>query len=153
MDVADQLTDPNPAVRAAATATGIYARLAALEMLLFPLDDGPAAPAAGESRPTPSAQVPTVLFVWGAGRILPVRVTRLTITEKLYDASLNPTHADAAIELRVLTSEELKSVSGPLGGLATTAYNYTRGLRKALAVSNLGAAAQSMIGMLRGALN
>jgi hypothetical protein len=152
MDVSDQLTDPDPAVRAVATATGIYARLAALEMLLFPVDGGPAALAAGESRQTPSAQVPTVLFVWGAGRILPVRVTSLSITEKLYDGSLNPTHADAAVELRVLTPAELQSVSGPLGGLATTAYDYSRRLREGLAVANLGSAAQSIIGMLRGAL-
>jgi len=42
---------------------------------------------------------PTVLFVWGPGRILPVRVTGLSITEKLYDEFLNPTHADGPAPL------------------------------------------------------
>ena len=97
----------------------------------------------------PAAQLPTVLFVWGPGRILPVRVTSLTITEKLYDAVLlNPTHVEAQIGLRVLTQEELKYVDGPLGSLANTAYGYSQGLREALALANLANAAESIIGML-----
>ncbi len=149
LDVTDQLADPDLAVRAMAKSFGIHPRLAALEMLLFPTASGPPLPAsAGESRPTPSAQVPTVLFVWGAARIVPVRVTSLTITEKLYDEDLNPTHADAQIELRVLTPSELRSVSGPLGPIASGAYHYTQGLRVAGAVANLGDAARAVIGML-----
>ena len=35
----------------------------------------------------------------GSGRIVPVRVTGLTITEKLYDGTLNPTHAEAQLAL------------------------------------------------------
>ena len=70
----------------------------------------------------PAAQLPTVLFVWGPGRIVPVRVTTLTITEKLYDGTLlNPIHAEAQIGLKVLTPEELKWVDGPLGTLANAA--------------------------------
>ena len=39
---------------------------------------------------------------------MPVRVTALTVTERLYDrALLNPTHAEVQITLRVLTSDEL----------------------------------------------
>ena len=41
-------------------------------------------------RKVPVDTMPVVLFVWGLGRILPVRVTTLTLTEKLYDVSLNP---------------------------------------------------------------
>ena len=48
-----------------------------------------------------------MLFVWGLQRIVPVRVTDLTITEKLYDTALNPIHADAQIGLRVLTPDEI----------------------------------------------
>lgn len=108
----------------------------------------------GSSTPTPSQQVPvsqlpTVLFVWGPGRIVPVRVTTLTITEKLYDATLlNPTHVEAQIGLRVLTQQELKYVDGPLGTLANTAYSYSHKLREALAIANLANAAELIIGML-----
>ncbi|MBK8211882.1 MAG: hypothetical protein IPK78_20005 [Rhodospirillales bacterium] len=101
MDVIDQFADDDAAVRLEAKSYGIYTRLAALEMLLYPVDPG--GPNTGGGRSTPAAQVPPVLFVWGTGRILPVRVTSLTITEKLYDADLNPTHAEAQLELRVLT--------------------------------------------------
>jgi hypothetical protein len=104
------------------------------------------------SNPTqqvPAAQLPTVLFVWGPGRIVPVRVTALSITEKLYDATLlNPTHVEAQITLRVLTQDELKYVDGPLGSLANTAYSYSQGLREALAIANLANAVTSIIGML-----
>ena len=81
-----------------------------------------------------ASQVPTVLFVWGPGRILPVSVTSLIITEKLYDAVLlNPTHAEAQVGLQVLTPEELHSVDGPLAEIAKVAYAYSQGLRQALA--------------------
>ena len=85
MDVTDQIAEGN----SFAALNGIYSRISALEMLMFPVPSDPTAPVpggSGESRETPVAQLPTVLFVWGAGRILPVRVTRLTITEKLFDS-------------------------------------------------------------------
>ena len=89
----------------------------------------------------PTSDVPTVLFVWGLQRIVPVRVTALTITEKLYDPLLNPTHADVQITLRVLTPEELEAVKGELKSVAEVAYKYSQGLRQAHAVANLGDAA------------
>ncbi len=96
----------------------------------------------------PLSQVPTVLFVWGPGRIVPVRITGLTITEKLYDALLNPIHAEASINLRVLTPDELQAVTGPLAEVAQVAYTYSQGLRQALALANLANAVESIIGML-----
>ena len=96
----------------------------------------------------PSSQVPTVLFVWGPGRIVPVRVTSLTITEKLYDGPAQPDPRRGADRARVLTPEELKFVSGPLADVAKAAYTYSQGLRQALALANLANAAESIIGML-----
>jgi hypothetical protein len=152
MDAADQLTDPNPAIRSAAVLAGIHPRLAALELLLFPPDPAPDAKAAGDGRSTPAAQLPAVLFVWGAGRILPVRVTSLTVTETLYDERLNPTHADAQLELRVLTETEAASIPGKLGRLAMVAYRYSQRFRLSMAATNLGASSQATIGMVRGAV-
>ena len=162
MDATDMIADGDAVETALATASGVYTRLAALEMLLFPtappgggligtvsaalgLSSGPPAP----TRPVPAAQLPTVLFVWGPGRIVPVRVTNLSITERLYDAVLlNPTHAEAQIGLKVLTQQELAFVDGPLGTLANMASSYSQTLRQALALANLANAAESMIGML-----
>jgi len=164
MDSSDMIADGSPVAEGIATVSGVYTRLAALEMLLYPtgafgggLLGSVSVSAAGigasagadTQRPVPQSQVPTVLFVWGPGRILPVRVTGLTITEKLYDSVLlNPTHAEAQISLKVLTPEELVFVSGPLGGLANAAYTYSQGLRQVLALANLANAAESVIGML-----
>ncbi len=157
-----------------AQATGIYARLAALEMLLYPTGSSgsslfgtasaalnlggagfttspPSLTSADVTRTVPDSTVPVVLFVWGPGRIVPVRVTSLTVTEKLYDTALNPTHADVALSLDVLTPEEIAGAieaSKVLGNVALTAYTYTLALREALAVANLADAGSSVIGMI-----
>jgi hypothetical protein len=149
MEATDQLADP---IAAAATAgTGIYTRLAALEMLLFPAKTDAPPAGQGESRPTPAAQLAPVLFVWGTGRIVPVRVTSLTINEKLYDEDLNPTHAEAQIELRVLTQTELQWITGMSGTIASMAAAYSQGLRETRATANLGDAARVVTGMLHDA--
>ena len=169
MDAGDMIADGSPVAAGLADSTGVYSRLAALEMLLYPpggssvrylLGSVSASAGAGgisiggsagaqAKRSVPQSTVPTVLFVWGPGRILPVRVTQLQITERLYDALLlNPTHAEATITLRVLTSDELHAVKGPLKDVAKAAYVYSQGLRQALAVANLENAVESIIGML-----
>jgi len=169
MDANDMIADGSPVAVGLATATGIYSRLAALEMLLYPTGAfvggsllgtvsaslGAAGAAIGGStgaqvdRTVPQSTLPTVLFVWGPGRILPVRVTTLTITEKLYDALLlNPTHAEAQIGLTVLTPDEIVAIQDSLKQVAKTAYEYSQGLRQALALANLANAAESIIGML-----
>lgn len=169
MDAKDTIAEGNPVSQEVAKLSGVYSRLAALEMLQFPTNapDGAglvgsvsvsvgaggisasaSASTTAPKRPVPQLQVPTVLFVWGPGRILPVRVTGLTITEKFYDALLNPTHAEAAITLQVLTPKELESVNGPLTEIARGAYTYSQGLRQALALANLANSADSVIGML-----
>jgi hypothetical protein len=91
------------------------------------------------------------LFIWGTGRIVPVRVTGLSITEQLFDPALNPIHAEAQLTLEVLTPAELAAASGDgdvLGTLATVAYNYTLALRQELAIANLANAGESVIGMI-----
>jgi hypothetical protein len=169
MDAADLVADGSPVAAGIAQLSGIYTRLAALEMLQYPvaaagggllgsvsasISVGAGGVSIGGAaggavpRSVPESQVPTVLFVWGIGRILPVRVTSLTITEKLYDPLLNPTHADATVGLKVLTPDELAFVTGPLKGIARGAYKYSQGLRQALALANLANSAESVIGML-----
>ena len=167
MDASDMIADGSPVAVGIATVSGIYSRLAALEMLLYPsgaFDSGllgTVSAAAGAlsgasgggsaANPgIPAATLPAVLFVWGPGRIVPVRVTGLTITEKLYDGLLNPTHAEAQLSLKVLTPDELNALDDkdPLKDVAITAYSYSQGLRQGLAVANLANAVESIIGML-----
>jgi hypothetical protein len=165
MDANDEIADASAPTAALAKASGIYSRLAALEMLLYPTTPTAGLVGAvsaailselgGESsgpiRTVPQSVMPVTLFIWGPGRIVPVRVTGLTITEKLYNPALNPTHAEAQLSLRVLTPAELVAASADddvLANLATIAYTYTLTLRQALAVANLANAAESIIGMI-----
>jgi hypothetical protein len=161
MDAGDTIADGSAITAGLAEISGVYPRLAALEMLLFPtappggglIGSVSSALGLGGSTPpatsVPSAQLPTVLFVWGPGRIAAVRVTALTITEKLFDGTLLvPTHAEAQLGLKVLTQPELQYVDGPLGILATGAATYMTGLREALAIANLANSVESIIGML-----
>jgi len=168
MDSNDAIADggSNPVAAGLAKVSGVYPRLAALEMLQYPtgssgggLIGGVSASIStsglslstsggGASQTVPQSQVPTVLFIWGPQRIVPVRVTALNITERLYDSALNPSHAEAQITLRVLTPDEIVSIDGPMQQLANVAYVYTQGLRQVQAAANLGDAVASIIGML-----
>lgn len=148
MDVTDQLTIVDEVARLAVERDGLYGRLAALELLLHPNPVTELLPSSLSARTTPAAQLPTVLFVWGKTRILPVRVISLSITEKLYDADLNPIHADAQLELRVLTSDDLRSVTGATGALADTAYKYSASKRLELAATSLRTGARDILDMI-----
>jgi len=166
-DAGDMIADGNAITAGLATVSGVYPRLAALEMLQYPsaafsgglvgtVSSAASAAAANvtgsassaASTTVPQSDVPVVLFVWGPQRIVPVRVTSLNITEKLYDTLLNPTHAEAQIGLRVLTPAEVNAVQGEMKFIAVAAYNYSQGLRQVQAAANLGDAAASIIGML-----
>lgn len=163
LDASDSVADGG-ASGALASVSGVYSRLAALEMLLFPSSatEGGllgtvtagigaafgAGGGGGVKRSVPASTINTVLFVWGPGRIVPVRVTALTVTERLYDTLLNPIKAEVQITLRVLTDEELKHSTDTLADLAKAANTYSHGLRQVLAVANLVNSAESILGML-----
>jgi hypothetical protein len=171
-DAGDMKADAaaNPVAAGLAALSGVYTRLAALEMLQYPSGSSggtgllgtvsasvgtsglslsvSGAASGGANAKVPTSDVPTVLFVWGPQRIVPVRVTGLSITEKLYDPLLNPTHADVQVTLKVLTPEEISAVKGEMKQVAKMAYTYSQGLRQVQAMANLGDAAATIIGML-----
>lgn len=98
-----------------AAASGVHAQLAAFETLVHPpvarVIANTALLAAGSLELVPPVP-PMTLFIWGARRILPVRITDLTITEEAHDPALNPLRARVSLGLRVLTYDDL-SVSHP----------------------------------------
>ena len=98
---------------------GIHPTLASLEMLLYPKSAVAIANEVlmniGVIEVIPS-EAPLTLFIWGIKRVVPVRLTQLSITEEAFDTSLNPIRARARIELRVLNYHDLGllSVGGAL---------------------------------------
>jgi len=93
-----------------ATSMGVYPQLSALEMLLYPKTALVVANtvllALGTIEILPPT-APFTLFIWGPKRILPVRITGLTITEEAHDPQLNPIRARVSLQMRVLTYSDL----------------------------------------------
>jgi hypothetical protein len=171
LDAQDMIANgaANPVAAALGTASGVYSRLAALEMLQYPGSSGGGPSLVGsvsasisasgvsasltggtssQNTTVPRSEVPMVIFVWGPQRIMPVLVTALSINETLYDTLLNPIQAEVSITLRVITPPELTSSMGELAQVGLVAYNYTQTLRQAQALANLGDSAASIMGML-----
>jgi len=117
LDAADQLESSN----ALARGVGLHPTLAALELLLYPpstqLILNKALSLLGSSIISP-ADVPMVLLVWGAPRVVPVRVTSVGITEQAFDQILNPIRAEVTLGLRGLTQVELQQAGPPFDTLA-----------------------------------
>jgi len=110
IDATDQLEENSTL----ATLSGVTPTLAALEMMLYPKSALVIAntilSAVGTVEIVP-AEGPMILFVWGPTRVLPVRVTGMSITEEAYDTLLNPTRAKVDLSLTVLSYNDLKLTS------------------------------------------
>jgi hypothetical protein len=108
LDAADQLEVSD----SVSLAVGLHPALAALEMLLYPppveLALNKALAAFGSAFVT-SPQIPIVLFVWGAPRVVPVIVNSVTITEQAFDQLLNPIQAKVDLDMRSMTDIELQN--------------------------------------------
>lgn len=106
IDAADQLERAD----GTATALGIHPALASLEMLLYPKSAMMIANEVllnvGMIEVVPP-EAPLALFAWGVKRMLPVRVTSLSVTEEAFDPTLNPIRARITVEMRVLNYQDL----------------------------------------------
>jgi hypothetical protein len=108
IDATDQLGQSRP--DRVATTVGILPELAALELILYPhsakLQEDIDLATAGRVEIIP-AEEPLTLLVWGANRIVPVRLTEFTVTEESFDVALNPIRAKVSLGLRVLSVNDL----------------------------------------------
>jgi hypothetical protein len=110
IDATDQLELPDQGQNRVATRFGISPFLAALETIIYPtsaqLQSNNSLAQAGTLEITPM-ESPLTLFVWSKTRIVPVRITDLSITEEAFDTALNPTRAKVSLGLRVLSIDDL----------------------------------------------
>lgn len=111
LDSTDQLEERDTLAKS----LGIYPQLSALEMLAYPKSAlviaNTALMFAGTLEIVPPMG-PMTFFIWGYKRILPVRLTDLSITEEAYDTKLNPIRAKVSLGMRVLSYNDL-SVMAP----------------------------------------
>jgi hypothetical protein len=139
VDAADQLE----AGDALATRLGVSGALAALEMLLYPKSAQVIANQLlanlGVIEIVPP-EAPLALLVWNIQRIVPIRLTELTITEEAFDPNLNPIRAHVSLSVRVLTYDDLGLLS--VGGALFMAHQVAKEVVATIAsTANLAAAA------------
>jgi hypothetical protein len=108
IDATDQLEFPDQ--NQPASQVGIFPQLAALETLVYPtssqLNTNNRLAKSGTLEIAPM-ETSLSLFIWSKTRIIPVRVTELSITEEAFDANLNPLRAKVSLGLRVLGVNDL----------------------------------------------
>jgi len=108
IDATDQLenSDQNPNT----VQYGIFPQLAALETTVYPssltLQNNFQQSQMSTLEIMPM-MAPYTLFVWNAQRVVPVRITDLSITEEAFDPTLNPIRAKISLGIRVLSIDDL----------------------------------------------
>lgn len=90
---------------------GLHPQLAALETLVYPKSATVIANTVllnvGTIEIVPM-QGPFTIFIWGAKRILPVRISGMSITEEAFDPNLNPTRCKISLDMKVLSYSDLQ---------------------------------------------
>jgi hypothetical protein len=108
LDATDQLEFPDS--NAAAAEAGLFPQISALEALVHPtsaqLRNQDALASAGTLEIAPM-EAPLALFIWSRNRVVPVRVTELSVTEEAFDPNLNPIRAKVSLSLRSLSVDDL----------------------------------------------
>lgn len=155
LDATDHLETENPIT----IVTGVADRLAALEMLLYPEGDGLLkgllsnaikSISGGSLKPDDlisKGKVPITLFVWGTGRIVPVRLTSFNVEETSWNIALYPLRAKVTIGFKVVTSAELYDDGRVAATIAGVCYDFTRAQKEILAALNVANTAESIAGM------
>jgi hypothetical protein len=125
LDVTDALERPDENPQS--VEQGLYPQLAALEALVYPdsgrLQSNHDLQALGTLEIL-GAPGPLTLFVWSKQRVLPVRLTDITVTEEAFDPNLNPIRARISLGMRVLNINDVPY--GSKGGSLSMAHHQTK---------------------------
>jgi hypothetical protein len=166
LDAADALESPS--THPVAVVAGVADRISAIEMLCYPPGDsalggllnvavnvsmGSGVTTGASADVLNRKSVPVVLFFWGPGRIVPVRITNVSVEEQQYSPLLFPVRAKVSLDLHVLDADDLinadgKSDQSAAVEIAKACYTFTRAQKEALATANLANSVESIIGML-----
>jgi hypothetical protein len=156
-DATDQLEQPER--HPGAVLFGVADRLAAMERLLYPTSegDGLLGDLASVLSGSASAEVvrsivPVVLFAWGAGLVVPVRLVSYAVEEQIFSPRLYPIRAKVAVSMQVLTDQAFPATEGAQDArsveVARAAYRYTANQRKRLSTLNATNTLDAILGLL-----
>lgn len=132
LDATDYLEDPGN--HPVGSLVGVSSPIASMEKIMYPTGSVIAAligaisdllGVGGGASAVPRSQVPVVLFFWGPSRIVPVRVTSLTIEEQGHTPLLYPVLATARLSMRVLTPPDFPDTTSIAEKIAIAAYEWT----------------------------
>jgi hypothetical protein len=166
LDASDALETPE--LHPVAVVSGVADRLAALEMLLYAADSaglgfslsisvgaslggiggGGGGSISAQAEPVPKARSPTVLFVWGPGRIVPVRINSFSVEETLSNPILYPLRAKVSLGMQVLTDADFSTTPDTIDKLAIACYKFTMTQKRVLALANIANSVESILGLL-----
>ena len=150
LDVEIDATDQLEKGEGNAVSMGIHPQLASLEMLLYPKSSAVITNtvlALTGTIEVLATEAPLTFLIWGAKRILPVRLTELNITEEAYDVGLNPIRAKVSLGLRVLSYSDLPFTH--LGHYAFIAHQLVKETMAVIgSTGNLGAVGSGSIDLL-----
>ncbi len=169
LDAADALEEPGS--HPIAVVAGVADRISAMELLCYPPGPGAiggllnvsvsvsigsggiSASVGAASDVVARRDVPIVLFFWGPGRIVPVRITSFSVVEQQYSPLLYPIRAKVSLGLRVLDENHLLNVRGDLSQsaiveIAKACYKFTQAQKEGLALANVANSVESIVGML-----
>jgi hypothetical protein len=164
LDASDALETPER--HPVAFVSGVADRIAALEMLLYPVREGllgnllgsanvsigggGGAISASLRQTAQRPEVPVILFVWGPGRIVPVRLTSFSVEEQQWNQLLYPTRAKVSVGMKVITKDALDRPGNATSGkdFAKFCYDFTVAQKKLLALANIANTVESVLGML-----
>jgi hypothetical protein len=118
--------------------------LSAIEKIMVPVDT--VLNKTGKAHKNPPKVLPLVFFWWGKNRILPIKITQMTINETEFDPELSPIRAEINLEMEVLVpgSKSDKRIRN--------SYNYVQDNKKKEAEAYFGAVDQSSRPQLEKAL-
>ena len=151
LDATDALE--KPIAHPTAVVSGVADRIAALELLLYPTEESLVANVFG-GRFAPRGKVPVVLFIWGPGRVVPVRLTKFNVNEEAFSQTLYPVRATVSIGLTVLNEESFKKRKKQgeelniCEKIAVKAYDFTRNQKELLARANMANSVESSLGQI-----
>ncbi len=99
---------------------GILPEISALEGLLFAAESPSDASSDGKEPVKARPQRPTVLFIWGKKRVLPVRITGMAVNETRFNSELNPTRAEIDVQMEVMGESDAKDNKAAADALSFT---------------------------------